>query len=156
MEDYQRYFREWQKEAQSFWAADINVKPKFFMQWTIDWNKEVDLVRDTIPNQYFTYIPLSRIPALLPARHLSLIWPPDFRPSPDDEVIIELQNISGVVLRRNHIKIAENISGNILTISEKLPFYETNIWGTNISNIKITYKTISQKNKVFFPYVELY
>jgi len=152
LEDYQRYFREWQKEAHSFWVADINVKPKFFMQWTIDWNKEVDLVRDTIPNQYFTYIPLSRIPALLPARHLSLIWPPDFRPSPDDEVIIELQNISGVVLRRNHIKIAENI----LMISEKLPFYETNIWGTNISNIKITYKTISQKNKVFFPYVELY
>ena len=124
------------------------------MHWTIDWTK-VNLREETIPNQYFTYIPLSRIPSLLTARHLNLIWPPDFRPSPDDEVIIEFQNISGIVLRRKHITIAENISGNILTISEKLPFYETNIWGTNISNIKIVYKTIGQKNKVFFPCVEL-
>jgi hypothetical protein len=150
LEDYQ-YFREWQKEAESFWAPFISVKPKSIMHWYIDWAK-VNLRGKIIPNQYFTYIPLSRVPSLLSSRHLSLIWPPDFRSSPDDEVIIELQNISGVVLRRNHIKIAENI----LTISEKLPFYETNIWGTNISNIKITYKTTGQKNKVFYPYVELY
>jgi len=154
LKDYQ-LFKEWQKEAESFWAPHINVTPQFFMHWYIDWAK-VNLREETVPSQYFTYIPLSRIPSLLSARHLVLIWPPDFRPSPDDEAIIEFQNISGVVLRRKHIKVAGNISGNILTISEKLPFYETNIWGTNISNIKIIYKTTSPKEKVFFPYVELY
>lgn len=154
LEDYHHYYKEAQEKSESFWAPYINVKPYSVMHWTIDWTK-VNLREETIPNQYFTYIPLSRIPSLLTARHLNLIWPPDFRPSPDDEVVIEFQNINGIVLRHKQIRIAENISGNILTISEKLPFYETNIWGTNISNIKIVYKTIGQKNRVFFPHVEL-
>ena len=154
LEEYQS-IEMWQSEAKKFWGDNINLRPKVLLHWAIDWT-EVDYKKKIISNQYFTYVPISRIPSLLTARHLRLIWPTNLNPFFGDEVIIEYQNISGIVLKNKHIKISDSNSANSLTIIEKIPFYETNIWGTNISNIKIIYKTISQKNKVFFPYVELY
>jgi len=155
LKDYQLFFREWQKESGSFWSADFNIRPNSIMHWAIDWDK-VDFERDRITNQYFTYIPLSRIPELYPVRHLALVLPFDFKATPEEEIILEFQNISGVVLKKRHIKLNRRLSENSLIVSEPVPFNESTIWNTNIANIKIIYRTKSPRNEIIFPQVILY
>lgn len=154
LKDYQ-FFRGWQKKSESFWSTDLNTRPNTIMHWAIDWDK-VDFERDRIPNQYFTYIPLSKIPELNTVRHLALVLPFDFKATPEDEIILEFQNISGVVLKKRHIKLNRRLSENSLIVSEPVPFNESTIWNTNIANIKIIYRTKSPRSEVIFPYVELY
>lgn len=151
----QLIFKQWQNESKSFWSSDISTRPWSIMHWYIDWDK-VNLTSDSIPNQYFTYIPLSRIPVLSSVRHLELVFPFSFKALPEDEIIIEFQNISGVVLRKRYLNINKKLSESTLLVSEPLPFNETIIWNTNISNIKIMYRTKNPQNEVLFPKIDLY
>ena len=151
----QLIFKQWQNETKNFWSSDISTRPWSIMHWYIDWDK-VNLTSDNIPNQYFTYIPLSKIPVLNTVRHLALVFPLSFKTALEDEIIIEFQNISGVVLRKRYLNINKNLSESTLLISEPVPFNETIIWNTNISNIKIIYRTKNAQSEVLFPKIELY
>jgi hypothetical protein len=151
----QMIFKQWQDESKSFWSSDISTRPMSIMHWYIDWNS-VNFKSDSIPNQYFTYIPLSRIPVLSTSRHLELIFPISFKAAPEDEIIIEFQNISGVVLRKRYLNINKKLSESTILVSEPVPFNETIIWNTNIANIKIMYRTKNPRSEVLFPKIELY
>jgi hypothetical protein len=151
----QLIFKQWQDESKSFWSSDISTKPISVMHWEIDWDN-ANLISDRIPNQYFTYIPLSKIPVLSTVRHLALVFPLYFNAAPEDEIIIEFQNISGVVLRKRYLNINKKLSENTLLVSEPVPFNETIIWNTNIANIKIMYRTKNPQNEILFPKIELY
>jgi len=151
----QLIFKQWQNESKNFWSSDISTRPMSIMHWYIDWDK-VNFTSDSIPNQYFTYIPLSKIPVLSTVRHLALVFPLSFNATPEDEVIIEFQNISGVVLRKRYLNINKKLSESALLVSEPVPFNETLIWNTNIANIKIMYRTKNPRSEVLFPKIELY
>ncbi|MGD0756516.1 MAG: hypothetical protein ABR927_15800, partial [Bacteroidales bacterium] len=151
----QMIFKQWQDESKSFWSSDISTRPMSIMHWYIDWDN-VNFKSDSIPNQYFTYIPLSKIPVLSTSRHLELIFPLSFKAAPEDEIIIEFQNISGVVLRKRYLNINKKLSGSTILVSEPVPFNETIIWNTNIANIKIMYRTKNPWSEVLFPKIELY
>jgi len=90
------------------------------------------------------------------SRHLELIFPLSFKAAPEDEIIIEFQNISGVVLRKRYLNINKKLSGSTILVSEPVPFNETIIWNTNIANIKIMYRTKNPWSEVLFPKIELY